>query len=156
MFDIKTLQKYSFFGGLDEEQIEKIIPLMVQETYNPDDVILAEETANDKILFIVEGRVSVIRKGTVIYDLAEGNTFGEMEVLDIMPSAAAIRAVSNVTVMSISNKSLREIYNNDIKIFVQLLMNLARDISRRLRVANEIMIDGKMYDLYSASIFLNH
>ena len=156
MFDIKTLQKYSFFGGLVEDQIEKIIPLMVRETYNPDDIILTEKTVNDKIFFIVEGRVSIVRNGKVVYDLAEGNTFGEMEVLDIMPAAATIKAVSNVTVMSMSNRALREIYKNDIKVFTQLLMNLARDLSRRLRVANEIMIDGKMYDLYSASIFIHH
>jgi len=33
-------------------------------------------------------------------------------------------------------------------------MNLARDLSRRLRIANEIMIDGKMYDLYSSTLFM--
>jgi CRP-like cAMP-binding protein len=156
MFDAKILTKYSFFGGFFEEQIEKIVPMMVSETYKPGDIIIAEGAPNDKILFIVEGRVSVVRKGKIIYDLAEGNTFGEMEVLDIMPSAATIKAVNNVTAMSMSNKTIREIYKTDMKIFTQLLMNLARDLSRRLRVANEIMIEGKMYDLYSASIFIHH
>jgi hypothetical protein len=37
-----------------------------------------------------------------------------------------------------------------------LLMNLARDVSRRLRVANEIMVNGKIFDLYSAVLFTNH
>ena len=154
MFNAKTLQKYSLFGGLLEDQIEKILPLMEQENYAPGEIIIAEGSPNDKILFILEGRVSIIRGETVIYDLAEGNTFGEMEVLDIMPSAATIKAVTDVTVLSIANKSLREIYKNDIKSFSLLLMNLARDLSRRLRVANEIMIDGKMYDLYSSTLFM--
>jgi len=153
MVDATTLQKCSLFGGLLDEQIEMIIPLMVREEYFPGDTIIVEGTLNDKILFIIEGRVSIIRGGKVIYDLAEGNTFGEMEVLDIMPSAATIRAVTNVVVMSMSNKSLREIYKNDIKSFSLLLMNLARDLSRRLRVANEIMIDGKIYELYSSALF---
>ena len=156
MLDSKTLLKYSLFGGLTEEQLEKVLPLMVQETYQPGDTIITERKANDKILFIIEGRVSIIRGGTVIYDLAEGNTFGEMEVLDVMPCAATIRAVTAVTVMSISNIALREIYKNDIKCYSLLLMNLARDLSRRLRVANEIMVEGKMYDLYSSTLFINH
>jgi CRP-like cAMP-binding protein len=156
MLDAKFFTKYSLFGGLFEEQIEKIIPLMTQEVYKPGDVIITESTPNDKILFIVEGRVSIVRGGKIIYDLAEGNTFGEMEVLDVMPCAATIKAVSDVTVMSISNISLREIYKNDIKSYSLLLMNLARDLSRRLRVANEIMMEGKMYDLYSSTLFLNH
>jgi len=153
MIEVATLQKHSLFGGLLKEQIEMFIPLMEQEEYSPGDTIIIEGTPNDRILFIIKGRVSIIRGETTIYDLAEGNTFGEMEVLDIMPSAATIRAVTNVTVLSIANKSLREIYKNDIKSFSLLLMNLARDLSRRLRIANEIMIDGKMYDLYSSTMF---
>ena len=156
MVSAKILQKYSLFGGLTEEQLEKIIPLMEDEHYSPGAIIILEGTPNDKILFMLEGRVSIIKGGTVIYDLAEVNTFGEMEVLDVMPCAATIKAVTNVTVMSISNKTLREIYKNDIKSFALLLMNLARDISRRLRVANEIMVDGKIFDLYSAALFTDH
>ncbi|MDR1858733.1 MAG: cyclic nucleotide-binding domain-containing protein [Treponema sp.] len=153
MLEPKNLQKYSLFGGILEDQISKIIPLMVEERYGPGEVIIKEGIPNDKILFIVKGRVSIIKGSTLIYDLAEGNTFGEMEVLDVMPCAATIRAVTDVTVMSMSNISLRKIYKSDIKAFALLLMNLARDLSRRLRVANEIMVDGKMYELYSASLF---
>ena len=156
MLESKNLVKYSLFGGLVEEQIDKIIPLLVEENYVPGDTIITEGIPNDKILFIVEGRVSILRGDKLIYDLAEGNTFGEMEVLDVMPSAATIKAVSNVTVMSISNITLREIYKTDIKCFSLILMNLARDLSRRLRVANEIMVEGKMYDLYSSTLFLHH
>jgi CRP-like cAMP-binding protein len=154
MVDIKCLQKYSLFGGILEEQINKFIPLMAEEKYSPGDAIIVEGIPNDRILFIVEGRVSIIKGETVIYDLDEGNTFGEMEVLDIMPCAATIKAVTDVTVLSISNASLREIYRNDLKSYTLLLMNLARDLSRRLRVANDIMIDGKIYHLYSSTLFL--
>jgi len=156
MVSAKMLQKYSLFGGLTEEQIEQIIPLMEDEYYSPGDVILLEGTPNDKILFMLEGRVSIIKGKTIIYDLAEGNTFGEMEVLDVMPCAATVKAVTDVNVISISNKSFHEIYKNDIKSFSLLLMNLARDVSRRLRVANEIMVGGKTFDLYSAALFTNN
>jgi CRP-like cAMP-binding protein len=78
-----------------------------------------------------------------------------MEVLDVMPAAATIKAVTSVTVMSISNKAFREIYKKDIKSFSLLLMNLARDLSRRLRVTNEMVVDGKTHNLYSTAIFMN-
>jgi len=156
MVSAKILQKYSLFGGLLEDQLEQIIPLMEEEHYSPGDIIIVEGVPNDKILFMLEGRVSIIKGDTIIYDLAEGNTFGEMEVLDVMPCAATIKAVTDVNVISISNKTLHEIYKNDIKSFALLLMNLARDVSRRLRVANEIMVDGKIFDLYSAALFTDH
>jgi len=142
MIDAKMLQRYSLFGGLLEDQIDLIIPLMEKNNYAPGDVIITEGTPNDKVFFIVEGKVSIMKEGKVIYDMTRGDTFGEMEVLDVMPSAATVRADTDVTVMSMTNKSLREIYKNDIKSYALLLMNLARDISRRLRAANEILVDG--------------
>jgi CRP-like cAMP-binding protein len=156
MVDKKSLLKHSLFGGIEEKYIDKILSLLTEETYKPGDIIIVEGTPNDRILFIADGRVSIVRGDKVIYDLAEGNTFGEMEVLDIMPSAATIKAVTDVKVIAITNISLREIYKIDLKSFSLLLMNLARDLSRRLRIANEIMIEGKIYDLYSSTLFMNH
>ena len=73
-----------------------------------------------------------------------------------MSCAATIRAVTDVTAMSLSNVALREIYTNDVKAFSMLIMNIARDLSRRLRVANEIMVEGKLFDVYSSQLFLDH
>jgi CRP-like cAMP-binding protein len=137
MIESTALQRYSLFGGLVEEQIEQIIPLLEQETYTPGTDIIVEGTPNDRIRFITEGRVAVIKNGVALLELTEGSTFGEMEVLDVMPSAATIRSLTGVTALSISNKSLREIYQHDIKSFSLMLMNLARDLSRRLRYADE-------------------
>ena len=147
MVDALALQRDSLFGGLMEEQIEQIIPLLQLENYEPDVDIIVEGDPNDKIRFITEGKVAVWKGKTFIWALPEGSTFGEMEVLDVMPAAATIRSVTKVSALSISNKALRKIYKNDIKSFSLLMMNLARDLSRRLRIADELMekanISGK-------------
>ncbi|MDR1420430.1 MAG: cyclic nucleotide-binding domain-containing protein [Treponema sp.] len=133
MIDTDTLQRYSLFGGIGEEEIRKILPLMENESYEAGDNIIVEGQRNDRIRFIVEGRTAVVKKGIVLSEFREGDAFGEMEVLDVMPSAATIKALSGVRVMSMSNRSLREIYRLDIKTFSLIIMNLARDLSRRLR-----------------------
>jgi len=143
MVDAKMLQRYSMFGGLLEDQIDVIIPMMEKNNYAAGDVIIVEGTPNDKVFFIIEGKVSIVKEGKVLYEMTQGDTFGEMEVLDVMPCTATVRADTDVAVMSISNRSLREIYKNDIKSYSLLIMNLARDISRRLRAANDVMVDGK-------------
>ena len=141
MVNIPTLQRYSFFGGLLEEQIEQILPLMEIESYGPDVDIIVEGTPNDKIRFITEGKVAIWKGSTFIQELPEGNTFGEMEVLDVMPSAATARSVTGVKALSISNRSLRQIYHSDVKTFSLLLMNLARDLSRRLRHLDDMLVE---------------
>jgi CRP-like cAMP-binding protein len=137
MVEPEILQKYSLFGGLLEEQIQAIIPLMKEENYDPGELIITEGSPNDKIYFLIKGQVSVSKRNVELSRFSEGEAFGEMEVLDIMPSVASIKTISQVKVMTITNKALREIYKIDIKIFSLIIMNLARDLSRRLRKTDE-------------------
>ena len=120
-----------------EEQIEGILSFIKEEKFAPDELLITEGKQNDKIFFLIEGQVAVTRKEVLLAKFGEGEAFGEMEVLDVMPAVASIRAVTPVTVMTISNKTMREIYKKDIATFSLLLMNLARDLSRRLRKMDE-------------------
>ena len=141
MVDSATLQAHSLFGGLSPEQMAVVKPLMGSATFNEGDIIIPEGTPNDSIYFIVDGRVAISRGGVRITELPEGQTFGEMELLDVMPSVATVSAVSAVRVVTISNRSIRAIYGSDTKAFGILMMNLARDLSRRLRRMDEIVCD---------------
>ena len=138
MIETAVFQRYSLFGGLEREHIDSILPLMERESYETGRDIITEGTLNNKIWFILEGRVAVVKAGLILAELNEGDFFGEMEVLDIMPTEATIRTLDPTTVLSLSNSALREIYKNDLKSFSLIIMNLARDISRRLRRMNDI------------------
>jgi CRP-like cAMP-binding protein len=141
MITPSSLQKYSLFGGLLEDQINKILPLMEQESYETGDDIIVEGNPNDRVRFIISGRVAVVKEHIILSEFKEGDAFGEMEVLDVMPSAATIKTLTPTTVMSISNRALREIYRTDIKVFAIIVMNLARDLSRRLRHMDDRVIN---------------
>ncbi len=138
MIDSASLQKYSLFGGLLSDQIERILPLMGQEGYAVGENIITEGERNDRIRFVLEGRVAVVKGKEVLLELGEGETFGEMEVLDVMPCAATIRTLLPTKVATISNKALREMFKLDTAIFSLVIMNLARDLSRRLRHMDEV------------------
>ncbi len=137
MVDPGTLQQYSLFGGLAEDQINQVLQHVEYRTYNAGDTLMIEGEQNDKIYFIIQGRVDITKQGNVLLHLDEGDTLGEMEVLDIMPSAATGLVVEKSTIASISNKALRQIYKQDAGVFSLMIMNLARDLSRRLRRMDE-------------------
>jgi CRP-like cAMP-binding protein len=138
MIDTNALQKYSLFGGVLPEQIEHIKPLFGYEVFEAGQSPQREGLPNDKIFFIIKGKVRVTRKGVDIIELHEGETFGEMELLDIMPSIATITALEPLEVVTISNRALYEISKLDLKAFSLIIMNLARDLSRRLRRMDEL------------------
>lgn len=143
MITVPDLQKYSLFGGLMAEQIERVIPLLTIESYQKDAHIITEGERNDRIRFIIDGRVLVIRNGTTLVELGEGETFGEMEILDVMPAVATVKALVPTRVAAISNRALRDIYKSDVSTFSMIIMNLARDLSRRLRHMDELACQEK-------------
>jgi CRP-like cAMP-binding protein len=147
------LRKYSLFGGLEQGQIDGIFPLMEHETYETGTDIIVEGEKNGRVLFIVSGRVAVIKNGLVLMEFREGNTVGEMEMLDMMPSAATVRTLEKVEVAILSNIAFHEIYKQDLKAFAIIVMNLARDLSRRLRRLDELATASDADVLPHASVY---
>jgi len=104
-----------------------------------------EGETGDKIYFIVEGQVEILKeikasgKLSRIFMFSEGDVFGEMELIDVQPCAASVRTIKPTKVLTLSNKGLYSIRKYDLKVFSLIIMNLARDISRRLRKADEII-----------------
>jgi CRP/FNR family transcriptional regulator, cyclic AMP receptor protein len=138
MIDTNALQKYSLFGGVLPEQIERIKPLFGFARYDAGDTPMREGDPNDKIFFIISGMVSISRQGIMITEVGEGETFGEMELIDVMPSIATVTALEPLEVVTISNRALYEISKIEPKVFSLMIMNLARDLSRRLRKMDEL------------------
>jgi CRP-like cAMP-binding protein len=133
MIDSSLLYKHALFGGLEKEQIDKILPVMKRQSFQTGDVILAEGVCNDSIYFLLEGGVDVRKAGVFLARLNEGDAFGEVEILDIHPVAATITALCPVVALTLSNKALHGIYKDDSAVFTMLIMNLARELARRLR-----------------------
>ncbi|MFW5690077.1 MAG: cyclic nucleotide-binding domain-containing protein, partial [Spirochaetota bacterium] len=75
-----------------------------------------------------------------------GDTFGEMELIDIQPCAASVRAVEPTDTLSLSNRDLYKVSKIDMKTYALLVMNLAREISRRLRRADEMLVGSSSED----------
>jgi CRP-like cAMP-binding protein len=133
MIDSSVLGNYSLFDGLENDQIESILPLMEHEVFGAGTDIIVEGTHVGKIRFILEGKAAVVKNGIILMELDEGAVFGEMEVVDIKPAEATVKALATTRVMTLSIDALGEIYETDLKTYSFILMNLARDISRRLR-----------------------
>ena len=65
--------------------------------------------------------------------LREGDTFGEMELVDVQKRSASVRVLDGLKVLTLSNEDMYEIFQHHKDTFIIILMNVAREISRRLR-----------------------
>ena len=140
MIGLKFLQSHSLFGGLTDQETEKIRDLLQEEYFRAGTDIVKEGQPNDRLYFICEGKVEIMkasdtpdRESEAIAELGEGDAFGEMEFIDIQPCVATVRAKEDVSALTLANRSLYEIYKWNVKTYAILVMNMAREISRRLR-----------------------
>jgi len=91
MIDLTSLHSHSLFGGITEGQIEEIRTFFNEEVFNRGDFIEQEGERGDRIFFITEGEVEIIKKLKFgrgyrqLLVLDEGETFGEMELIDVQP-----------------------------------------------------------------------
>ncbi len=149
------LQANALFGGISDDGINEIIPLMKEEHYSKGDFIMREGEDGDCLHFLMEGTVEVVKKmeddpDGELHRLAEfgpGDAFGEMELIDIQKRSASVRALEDVAALSLSNKAMYKLYKCDLKVYTMIILNIAREISRRLRRMDAIMAHSECTDL---------
>jgi len=149
--DTEFLIKLPLFGGIKIENMEKIKHLLQIETYAQGENIIKEGETGNKLYIIIEGSVEILKKNPLnkhqeqkIATLAKGDNFGEMELIDIQARVATVKTMTKTTVCSLSNKDLYSIEKWDSGSFVLIIMNLAREISRRLRKMDNLMANLSM------------
>jgi CRP-like cAMP-binding protein len=131
-----------FLTGLNEAALMLLAQEGEVRNFNPAEVIVHEGSEGHSFFIIVEGEVEVIKheEGPRIVTLARlhsGTFFGEMCVVDPVPRAATVRAISEVTAIEINAATLHHLYQRMPAQYAIMILNLARDLARRLRSLDE-------------------
>jgi len=146
MVELKFLKVHPLFGGLKDEELKKITPLLKEQHFSKGQNIVNEDDMSDKIYIIYKGSVEILKnvtslKGTTVKRISifhVGDSFGEMELIDIQPCAATVRTLEDTHVLTLSNMDLYSISKWNLKTYTLIIMNIAREISRRLRHMNDL------------------
>jgi len=110
--------------------------------YAAGDYIVREGEEGHAFFILVEGEVSVIKRaGTAtevtICTLKQGEFFGEFCILSPTRRAASIRALQAVRAIEIKAATLHHLHLNMPDQYAIILLNLARDLARRLAHLDE-------------------
>ena len=91
------LSSYSMFGGLEDWELDLVQSFLGDQSYEAGVTLLHQGEQNSSVFFIVDGEVAVIRQSEAKSDekrqiatLKTGDSFGEMELIDINRCAATI------------------------------------------------------------------
>ncbi len=144
---IEFIQRIPIFGGLEEEELAKVAGYLRRRVYSAGEIIVREGEQAKELFIVHRGQVEIYkergRESTEarIALLGEGECFGEMSLIDIMPRSASVRALSDTEAMSLSYVDFHALCVWRIETYTLLVMNIAREISRRLRLADSILAE---------------
>lgn len=148
LFEIETLlpilSKISIFGGLDSKQLYTIFRILQRVDYKEGEYVFRQGEPPTHIYIILEGRVRMVEEiegnNYQLFEFGQGNCIGEDSIIGIHPHTLSAIATGNVRLAVIPKKYLLDLYEKDKAIFSLLILNIAREISRRLKMTDNLLL----------------
>ena len=141
---LAILNRVSILAGFTEEQLNHIFGLLEKVSYKAGEKIF-EQGEQPSHIYIVESgsvKLTVSRDEAnlelIVFDT--GCLFGEASVIGIQPHCATATAVEDTELIVLSRTALLSIYESDTKLFSILILNIAREVCRRLHASDKTLL----------------
>lgn len=143
MEDAGFLKAVSLFSEFEPDELQAVRNTMQSSHFAPGDVLLEEGRANRALHILREGRVRVTRRvndsEVSLCDLMEGQTFGELSIIEDGVASASLRAVTDVDVLSMPMDALAEFLRKHPQAASKFWRAIAVDLRRRLLHTNDVV-----------------
>src|SRR6476659_10033381 len=145
---IELLQRMPVYGGIRADVLQFLLGLCPVVSVPANEFFFREHDQADSMFVLETGKVAVLKswrgQDHLLRILKEGDCFGEMAVMDLLPRSASIRAVEDCTAIRLSVACLYQVYEHDLKQFALIQMNMGREVSRRLRETDNQLFSARM------------
>ncbi len=145
---IQLLQSMPIFGGINDEVIDFLLSNASMVSRSEGQYYFREGDPGHSMYVLEQGEVQVIKawngQKVVLRQLNSGDNFGEMALIDLYPRSASVLAIVDTQAIEITNDLLYELYKMNLEQFALIQMNVGREISRKLRFADEMAFKAKM------------
>jgi CRP-like cAMP-binding protein len=131
---LALLRGMPIFSGLAEKELQAIVDDLRLKEYRRDEIILRQGDETREVYFILKGRVRIYKISpsgheTSIVILAANDIIGEMSAIDQEPRSAAAKAITAVSLLTMSQE--RFLYH--LETTPRFALQLARALTRKLR-----------------------
>lgn len=140
------LREIGLFGGLSDEVLKELSSALDLVELEPGAVVFREGDSGREMFVLLDGEMEVLKHSkrkleARVAVLGPGDWFGEMSILDVMPRSATVRAVAPSRLLRITAHDLDSLYRRDLRSYSLLVLNVAREMSRRLRVCDNLLAE---------------
>lgn len=143
------LRKVPLFTDIDDREINKLIPIIVEKKYKKGQYLFFENDIGNELFLITSGTIKIFKSDkktakikTLTY-LKEGDFFGEMAMLDEEIRSASAQVIEDANVYILSGKKFKDIMLENPK----TAFKITKTLSSRLRAADQQIHDLTFRDL---------
>lgn len=150
------LRKIELFRGLDNTELKSLARGVTEQKFNVDELLFRENGSRGGIMIIYDGEVELFKSNPYGVELkltyfSSGDFLGEGAWASNSPHSTSARALKPTVVFIMNN----DLLGKNAEISVKVLTNITRVIQRRMRHANNRMINpASQYE--SGSTRLEH
>jgi CRP-like cAMP-binding protein len=136
------LQAIPIFAGLSPEALSELTDKAREVACPAGNLAVQQGDLGNEMFIIHSGKVEVIKHceqagSTLVTTLQARDFFGEMCIIECIPRCASVRAVDDTILFGIKNMHLLHLYHSHPEQYSIVILNIARDLSRRLRKLEE-------------------
>ena len=147
---IRLLQSMAAFGALSQATLEYLLGLSRLVRCNKGEYFYHEGDPARSMFVLETGRVAMFKswqgQDYRINTLERGDSFGQVALIDLGPRNTSTQALTDSTAIELSHQHLHELYKTYPDQYLVLYMNMARDVCRRLRAADQRAFEARMQD----------
>jgi CRP/FNR family transcriptional regulator, cyclic AMP receptor protein len=145
------LRDIGLFGGLGDDTLQHLASNLRIMNRGTDELIFSEGAEAREFYVLLRGEVEIfkaLKSGAEarLATLTAGHWFGEMSVFDVQRRSASVRTLGPCRLLVITARDLDTLYRRDLKSYTLLVLNVTRELARRLRIVDELVADfiGKL------------
>jgi len=144
--EIQRLREIGLFGGLSDDVLRDLGRTLEVIDLDPGAVVFREGDSGREMFVLLDGEMEVLKHSKRKHEarvavLGPGDWFGEMSILDVMPRSATVRALAPSRMLRITAQDLDALYRKDLRSYSLVVLNVAREMSRRLRVCDGLLAE---------------
>jgi serine/threonine protein phosphatase PrpC/CRP-like cAMP-binding protein len=140
---VEALKRIRLFSLCDTHELVKVLNIVHVRSYEPGDVIIAEDTIGDDFFILVSGKVEVVRQGQLLITLSPGAPFGETALLERARRSATVRALEPTKAMLIYGHDFYAMLEQEPAMAVKLLRSFVLAMHQRLRTTSAELIEAR-------------
>jgi CRP/FNR family transcriptional regulator, cyclic AMP receptor protein len=143
---VEMLQDNQLFRGVEAGALQSLLDQYKPEIAQPGDWIMREGGVADYMFVIINGELEVVSHGggtsneVRVALLGPGDWVGEMAVLDPQAQrSASVRSLAPSLLLRLTVSQMQTIEAQQLPVYAAMVRNIARELSRRLRVADRLI-----------------